>query len=193
MKKFVKIFAYIIIFTLCGAFILRCFLVADKSLFSKLSVTEEMKAAYTEEGAGDFVKTVDISAEISEDGYFCAYGFYYIPSVNQAQLAVRWNDSVYGYTDMEEGTEFSFLLLNETTGESYPCEAVDAKEKYMYNFRKLVAKDVSFGPDDQIVAVMLLRDGFTSKQVICYAEQPLEDHKLSSGEKKLLSGEVALP
>ena len=188
MQKFVKIFGYIIVFTLCAAFIIRCIMVADKSTFSKLTVTDEIIAAYTEDAGKDFVKTVDISAEISEDGYFCAYGFYYVPAAAEAQLAVRWNDSIYGYTDIEPGTEFVFELVNETTGVSYPCRAVDSKEKTIYNFRMLIADGVEFGPDDEIVIVMNLRDGFTSRQVICYAEQPMEDHKLSGSEKKLLSG-----
>ena len=189
MKKFVKIFAYVILFTLCGAFIIRCIMVADKSAFSKLSVTEEMIAAYSDTVSADFVKTVDISDEIAADGYFCAYGFYYVPSVGHAQLAVRWNDSVYGYTEMAFGTEFEFELLNETTGVTYPLETVDAKDKTIYNFRKLMADGVEFGPDDQIVVVMKLRDGFTSRQVICYAEQPMENYKLSGNDKKLLSGD----
>lgn len=188
MKKFVKIFGYIIVFTLCAAFIIRCIMVSDKSTFSKLTVTDEMIAAYSEENSKDFVKTVDIASEIAPDGYFTSYGFYYVPSAEQAQVTVRWNDSVYGYTDMEAGTEFVFELFNETTGVSYPCKAADAKQKMMYNFRKLVADGVRFGPDDEIVIVMKLRDGFTSKQVICYAEQPMEDYRLSEKEKGILSG-----
>jgi len=188
MKKFVKIFAYVILFTLCAAFIIRCIMVADKSTFSKLTVTEEMVAAYSGESA-EFVKTVDISDEIAADGYFCAYGFYYVPSAGQAQLAVRWNDSVYKYTEIPFGTEFEFELLNETTGVSYPAETVDAKEKTIYNFRKLIVNGVEFGPDDEIVIVMNLRDGFTSRQVICYAEQSMEEYKLSAKEEALLLGE----
>ncbi len=190
MQKFVKVFGYIIIFTLCAAFIIRCIMVADKSVFSKLTVTDEMIAAYTEDSAVGFVKTVDIAAELSDDGYFSAYAFYYTPSASQAQLTVRWNDSVYEYTAMEFGTEFEFELLNETTGESYPCQTVDAKEKTIYNFRKLMADGVVFGPDDEIVIVMKLRDGFTSRQVICYAEQPLEDYKLSKADKSFLLGDA---
>jgi hypothetical protein len=189
MQKFVKIFGYIILFTLCSAFIIRCIMVSDKSTFSKLTVTDEMIAAYTDEESMDFVKTVDIASEISPDGYFCSYSFFYVPAASQAQVTVRWNNSIYGYTDMAEGTEFEFELLNKTTGVSVPCVSVDAKRKTIYNFRKLTADGVTFGPDDEIVIVMKLRDGFTSEQVICYAEQPMEDYKLSKSETKLLLGE----
>ena len=124
MEKFVKTFASVIIFSICAVFIIRCIMVADKSTFSGLTVTDGMTAVYTEDGAADFVNTVEVVREIADDGYFSAYGFYYIPSAGQAQVGVRWNDSVYGYTDMAEGTEFEFELLNETTGISYPAKSL---------------------------------------------------------------------
>ncbi len=190
MKKFVKIFAYVIIFTLCAAFVIRCFLVADKSTFSKPVMTEEMIAAYSEDAADGFIQTVDVAPEISESGYFCAYGFYYIPAVGQAQFTVRWNNSAYTYTDVAEGTEFAFSLLNETTGVSYPASVAESKGKSLYNFRRMEAEGVVFGPDDEIVVVMDIRDGYTDRQILCYAEQPMEDYKLSGKEKAVLRGET---
>lgn len=190
MEKFVKTFATVILFVVCAIFIIRCFMVSDKSTFSGLAVTDGMTAAYTANGAEDFVKTVDVVREIADDGYFSAYGFYYIPSAEQVQVGVRWNDSVYGYTDMPEGTEFEFELLNETTGVSYPAKTVDTKEKTIYNYRKLIIDGAAIGENDQITVVMKLRDGFTSTQVVRYAEQVLENYKLSGKEKKLLSGEA---
>lgn len=190
MEKFVKTFATVIILVICATFIIRCFMVSDKSTFSDLSVTDNMTSVYTADGADSFVKTVDVVREIADDGYFSAYGFYYIPSAGQVQVGVRWNDSVYGYTDMPEGTEFEFELLNETTGISYPAQTVDAAEKTIYNYRKLIIDGAEIGENDQITVVMKLRDGFTSTQVIRYAEQVMEDYKLSGKEKKLLSGET---
>jgi len=187
MKKFVKIFAYVIIFTLCASFIIRCIMVADKSPFAKPVMTDEMIAAYTEEDVG-FIQTVDVAPEMSESGYFCAYGFYYVPTVGQAQLAVRWNDSAYKYTDVTPGTEFAFELVNETTGERYPCRAVEEKERTLYNFRRLIADGAVFGPDDEIAVVMSIRDGYTDRQIVCYAEQPMEEYELSGKEKAALLG-----
>ncbi len=189
MKKFVKIFAYIIIFTLCGAFVLRCILVADTSVFSKPVMTEQMMAAYTEDKADDFVLTVDVAPEMSESGYFRAYGFYYIPSVGQAQFTVRWNDSAYTYTDMAQGTEFAFEIRNVTTGESYPAVAVESKERAMYNFRRMTAEGVSFGKEDDVIVVMHLRDGYTDKQFLHAANQPVKEYKLTEKDKVTLAGE----
>lgn len=186
MEKFVKIFGTVIIIVLCSTFIIRCFMVADKSALSELFITDAMTAAYAEESADDFIKTVKVAREIADDGYFSAYAFYYVPETGQAQVSVRWNDSVYGYTDMPEGTEFEFELLNETTGETVAAQSVDMEKKSFYNYRKLVADGVEIGEQDQITVVMKLRDGFTSTQVVRYAEQELESYKLSGKEKKLL-------
>ncbi len=189
MQKFVKVFGMTIILILCAVFILRCILVADKSTFSDLALTPALSAAYTDENAADFVKTVKVAREIADDGYFSAYALYYIPAAGEIQVSVRWNDSVYGYTDMPEDTEFSFELLNETTGISYPASAISEKEMAMYNYRKLVVDGVPLlGENDQLTVVMNLRDGFTSKQVVRFSEQPYSDYRLSGKEKKQLSG-----
>ncbi len=188
MKKFVKIFAYVIIFTLFGAFIIRCIMVADKSTFAKPMMTAQMIDAYSDGAADGFVQTVDVAREMSEAGYFCAYGFYYVPAVSQAQVTVRWNDSAYTYTDMAEGTEFAFVLRNETTGEEFPAVAVEEKEKSIYNFRRLVIDNVTFGADDELAVVMLLRDGHTDRQIVRAEGQPVESYRLSGKELALLGG-----
>lgn len=176
MEKFVKNFATAILLIVCAMFIVRCFMVADKSTFSKPALTDAMQAAYAD---GESVTyTVDIQKEISDDGYFSAYGFYYTPESGEVQLAVRWNDSVYGYTDMTAGHEFTFYLLNETTGAKYPASAVESKDKNIYNFRRLIAEGVSLGENEALTAVMELRDGFESRHPVKYAEQMMEEYKV---------------
>ena len=182
MEKFVKVFATVILFVICGMFIIRCIMVSDKSLYSTPAPTDLMKSAYAD---GESVTyTVDISKEIADDGYFSVYGFYYTPESGEVQLAVRWNDSVYGYTDMAEGHEFSFYLHNETTGAKYPMTVMESKEKSIYNYRRLVASDVSVENDELLSIVMELRDGHESKCPIKYAEQGFDEYKLPSSLKK---------
>jgi len=189
MEKFVKIFGTAIIFIICAVFIVRCIMVSDKSVLSELYVNDEIKSAYsTSDADAGFIKTVDVVKEIADDGYFSAYGFYYIPAAEQAQVSVRWNDSIYGYTDMPDGTEFEFELLNEATGISCPAQIIDSSERAMYNYRKLIFNDLeAFGENDPVTVVMKLRDGFTSTQAVRFAEQPFENYKLSGKEKKLIS------
>ncbi len=185
MEKIIKRFATAVVFIICGLFIIRCCMVADKSVFSDLTATPALIAAYSDGEVA--VKTVKVEREIADDGYFSAYAFYYTPEAGEVQVTVRWNDSVYSYTDMPEGTEYTFHLLNETTGETYPATAIMSKKRSLYNYRKLTASGVNLGEEDTLVVVMELRDGFESTQVVRYGEQPFKDYKLSGKEKKSLA------
>ena len=186
MVKIIKQIATAILFIICGMFIFRCCMVADKSVFDELSATPALAAAYAD---GELeVKTVKVEKEIADDGYFAAYAFFFIPETGEVQVTVRWNDSVYEYTDMTKGHEYSFHLLNETTGETFPLTALESKKRAIYNYRKLSAEAVNPGDADTLTVVMELRDGFESTQVVRYGEQPFEDYTLSGGEKKGLNG-----
>lgn len=185
MGKIIGRIATIIIFILCGLLIWRCCLVSDKSKFSTPSATEALKSAYSD-GESD-IFTVDVAAELADDGYFCAYGFYYNAESGEVQVAVRWNNSVYGYTDLDEGHEFSFYLLNETTEEKYPLAVIGSDKANMYNYRQLSAADVKLENDEKLTIVMELPDDYESSQVLKHAEQPFETYKLP----KKLAAELA--
>lgn len=182
-KKILRI-GTAIIFILCALLIWRSCMVADKSTFSKPIATDALIAAY--EDGDSKILTVKISAEISDDGYFTAYAFYYNPESGEAQFAVRWNDSVYEYTDMEAGYEYSFYLLNETTGETYPVSAIESKKNLFYNYRRMVSSGVKVEEDEKLVLVMELRDEYTSTIVIKHAEQQFKEYKLPNKLKKEL-------
>ena len=181
VEKIIKRAAYAIIFILCLMFIVRCFMVADKSTFDDLYVTDSLRAAYAD-GEIEIV-TVKVEEEIAEDGYFAAYAFYFCPEVGEVQCTVRWNDSVYEYTDMEKGHEYVFYFLNEETGEKFPARAIDSAKKSIYNYRKLTADGVNLGESARLTLKMEIRDGYESQQVIRYGEQPLKDCKIP---KKIL-------
>ena len=176
MGKIIKRIATAILLLVCLMFIIRCCMAADKSKFSDLYATDALKSAWTD-GESEIL-TVKVHAEMAQDGYFSAYGFYYNPESGEVQFAVRWNRSVYTYTDMEPGHEFSFHLLNETTGAVYPAFAVAEDSMTLYQYRKMLAEGVSVGEDEQLTVVMELRDGFESKQVLKYAEQVWKPYKV---------------
>ncbi len=185
MLKFIKKAGTAIVLILCAMFILRCCMVADRSVFSKLIPTDALRTAYSD--GKSFTQTVKISSEMSERGYFSAYGFYYNEESGEVQLALRWNDSAYGYTDTAEGAEFSFILRNITTGEEYPVEIVDSEKRSIYNYRKAVSQGVKIGETDRFAAVMLLRDGHEDKITIKWEEQPMTEYKIKSGVMKELT------
>ena len=177
MEKFVKYTATAILFIVCGMFVFRCCMVADKSTFDELAVTPGLTGALAD-GETDVFSVKRVEREISESGYFCAYGFYWIPEAGEIQCTVRWNDSAYEYTGMEEGLDYTFHLLNETTGAVYPCEAIGSEKNGIYNFRKLVASGASVTETERLTVVMELRDGYTDTQIIKFAEQPMSDYKV---------------
>ena len=185
MGKIVRRAAVAAVFIVCFLFILRCCMAADKSRYSRPVVTDAIRSAWGD--GADEILTVDVSRELAEDGYFAAYGFYYHPASGEAQFAVRWNRSVYRYTDMEEGHEFVFYLWNETTGERWPATAVEGTSVSVYRYRRLAASGVEASAGDQLTAVMELRDGFESTQVLKYAEQPFETWRVSGSFLKALA------
>ncbi len=182
--KIAKILALIFIFSVCGLFVLRCCMVADKSRFSSPAPTEALRAAFADGESG--IKTVKVSAELADDGYFAAYAVFWSPESGEAQFAVRWNRSVYGYTDIPAGTEFVFRLENETTGESWPTVTLESDSNGLYQYRRLRAEGVTVGEEEQLTAVMELRDGFESRQILKHAEQPWMDYKVGNKLMKQL-------
>jgi len=183
--KVVRIVATVFVFVVIGLFVIRCWMVADKSRFSDPIPTDALRSAWADGESG--MLTVKISAELAKDGYFSAYGFYFNPESGEAQFAVRWNRSVYSYTDMPEGHEFTFYLLNETTGAVYPASAVESASMSIYQYRRMIAEGVSVGEDEQLTAVMELRDEFDSRQVLKYAEQPFNEYRLKGKLLKQLA------
>ncbi len=167
--RIVRIAATTVVFVVIGLFVIRCCMVADKSRFSSLMPTDAVKNAFAD--GESVLYTVKVESEMAEDGYFAAYGFYYNPESGEVQFAVRWNRSVYRYTDMPEDHEFSFYLLNETTGQICPAVSAGSERMSMYQYRKMLAEGVELAEDEQLTAVMVLRDGFESRQVLKYAEQ----------------------
>ena len=176
--RIVRITATTVVFLIIGLFVFRCWMVADKSRFSNPVATEALRTAWAD-GDSELL-TVKVESELADDGYFAAYGFYYNPESGEVQFAVRWNRSVYEYTDMTPGHEFSFYLLNETTGETWPAEATEQGSMLVYQYRRMLTEGVRVGDGEQLTAVMELRDGFESRQVLKYAEQAFKPYKMKA-------------
>lgn len=175
MSKIIKNIAVAAVLLVCAMFIVRCIMVSDRRAFSSPAPTEAFLAAYSDgESETLAVKTSD---KLSADGYFSAYAMFYNTESGEVQLAVRWNRSVYTYTDMTPGYEFSFRLRNETTGAEYEGVTFDSDSAHLYQFRHVRFEGVEAGENDLLTAVMLLRDGFESTQVLKYAEQEFYEYK----------------
>ena len=79
---------------------------------------------------------------------------------------------------------YTFHLLNETTGETFSCEAIGSEKNGIYNFRKLIASGVNLTETERLTVVMELRDGYTDTQIIKFAEQPVKEYKVPSSIQK---------
>ena len=175
MKKAITIIVTVLVFTFIGLFILRCCMAADTSVFSRPVMTDALSAAF--EDGESVIYTVKQTTEISSDGYFKAYKLYYNPESGELQFAVRWNDSVYKYTETEDGHEFPFRIKNSTTGEEYTCTVIEKAEKSIYNYRRMTAENVTLSTDDELTVIMEVNGTYESTEVIKYAEQKLVEYK----------------
>ena len=181
MKKFVKIFATVIVFLIIGLFVFRCCMVADHSYGRTPYPTDALKAAFSD---GDSeIKKPEASAEISEGGLFSAYNMFYNPESGEVQVTVRWNNSTYEKTGDAEGDDYDFVLVNRTTGEEYPCTAFESKHRSIYNYRRLTAKAVISDGDGIVIEMVKSGDA----QLLKHAEQPLREYKIRASVLRSLT------
>ncbi|MBQ7599433.1 MAG: hypothetical protein IJU57_02035 [Clostridia bacterium] len=185
MKKILKRVGIGVIFLLCLILIWRCCLVADKSKFSDLVLTDGLRSAYSGDNAD--VLTVQVAAEMSDSGRFAAYGFYYIPAAREVQLALRWNDSTYKAMAADPGTDLIFRMENETTGDQFDVTFSDSAHSTFYNYRRAVVHGITISEGDQIKLSLLHGDGSEAdSMVIKHAEQEIKEYKIPSGLVKEL-------
>jgi hypothetical protein len=185
MKKYLKRIGVGLILLICAILIWRCCLVADKSRYADLSPTDGLKAAYSSDGTDVF--TVKIAAEMSDSGRFSAYGFYYIPDAGEVQLALRWNDSTYKNMAAEPGTDLTFVLKNETSGEQFDVSFSESYHSTFYNYRRAVVKGISISDTDEIKLYLMHGDGTEADSMyIKHAEQSLEKYTIPNNILKEL-------
>ena len=186
MRKAIKIILLTILFGICALLIWRCCIYADKSKFSSPEATDAVKAAFSENGEVS-AYSIKIHRENSENGYFSAYGFYWFREAEEAQLAVRWNDSAYEYTNTGSGYEFSFCIRNETTGEKYPASVAGTARAVFYNYRKLVFEGLTINENDELSLVMYVDNMEVDACAVKHAEQGIEGYSLPGSFLRSLS------
>ena len=193
MEKVGKIAKYtvlVILFTLIGLFILRCCFAADHSVLSKLLPTAELREIYAREGKDMELLTHPVVREISKDGYMACYAFVWSPGSREVQVTIRYNDSVYRYNSLPEGTEFTFTLTDTDTELSVPGIKAAEEKRLMYHYIRLIFSGVTITDTNDLVLRMFAGDEEISSDTIHYHDQNLviEPYKLSRKEKEALSG-----
>ena len=190
--KFTKNFFIVIVAMLLIAIFGRVFMMEDNDLLSELRATEGAVSAYKADPENAFF-THKLSEKLTHDGYYSANGFVYIKESGEIQITARYNDSLYGYFDTPETTEFTYTIVDTSTDTVYEGEVVERGEKYMYNYDKLVFKNVEIGEESELLLFLHFEDKYPVEDeskglLIHHPAQEFKAYKLSKTEKTALEG-----
>ena len=192
MKNAGKIAKYIltfIVFFLCGLFIFRCCIAADQSVLKQLTVTDSLREAYAADPDLEML-THEMPFEISEDGYLSGYALVMIPSIEQTQITLRYNDSIYSYNELPEDAYFTYRLTDSETGEEVIGKVLASQDKWMYNYRRVVFDGLSWTQENNLT-VSLYSDGEKITEFMIHHKDMNiinEPYKLSRADKNALTG-----
>ena len=214
VKKWIKRIIKWFVAIACLALIWRVLFAGSEITLDEFIPTKTTAAAYTD--SGDLkILTNEVAEEISEGGYFSAYGFFYSPETKELQVTVRYNNSTL---DRLKDIDF-FLYTVDTSGEPYDAEkesVVDADGKVIrlhqgypksevispldeytqtdeilfYNYEKLVFPGIEIGDDTNvIISLCSAGDKDAEKAIVTahFAEQPMEEYELSDDETEALA------
>lgn len=185
--KIIKGVLLAMVLAVCGLFIWRITLLTDKSTLKNIVPDDINRAAYEAANGSPACFTHEIRDQISKEGLFGAYGLVYIKDAHQVQFTVRYNDSIYKYTDYEKGTEFTYYLFNAKTGEYIAASNSETGRRFMYNYRRVIFDEVDF--DDSADWVLYISadgsaDGSFDTLPIHYAKLPIKSYKLTNADIK---------
>lgn len=187
--KIAKTVIAAIVLVLNGLFIFRCCIADDKSILDTLAVTGSLRAVYASDPDTEML-THEPPYEIAENGYMSAYALVIIPEAEQVQITVRYNDSIYSYNNIPEGSAFAYTLNDSVTGEEISGTIAAAEERWMYNYRRLIFEGVTLNETNNLTVKIWYDDAPITSQLIHHADQNivLEPYKLSRAEKEALGG-----
>ncbi len=179
-QKIIKTVVYAVVLLLCLLIVLRCCLNSDRTTLDDLVKTDALSAVLAADTDSRIAVQVlhENASELSSDGYFCAYGFTYIPEAAEVQLTVRYNRSVYEYNGISEETPLTFYLSIGASGEKLPVTVAAEESKLMYEYRRLVLDGIELSDDAVLYCWMEMTPGVYSSTAVKYAEQPFEVEKV---------------
>ncbi len=148
IKKAVKYFFILIGVTVFVSLLLRIFIAGDTNFSKAFLWTERSITAYNENPESFDVYYYKRPDNISLDGKFSASSVYFIPSISQIQLTVRYNNSTidklikdYNLEKTPTGELFVFTL-SDNLGNVYTEYTYTEDKMNMYNYRRVVFESV---------------------------------------------------
>ena len=143
-RVFMILFALIVL-----GMLLRIFMMDDKGELTVLTPTDAARAAYAENGADAFA-THKLQLRISADGYFTAHSMVYCEEAGELQITARYNESVFEYLDVADGSDFTWELRDADGNTVSVARVADTQEKYFYRYFRLIFDDVECGKDTEL-------------------------------------------
>ena len=128
----------------------RIFMMEDNGSLTKIIPTETAKEAYASLGEDAFL-THSFRASISSDGYFSAHSLVYSRESRELQLTGRYNESVFEYLGVQDGSSFYWELRDEEGNTIAVAEIADQEEKYFYRHFRLIFSDVTIEEGDTLL------------------------------------------
>ena len=184
-----SVIVFIVLF-LNALFIFRCCIASDESTLKSLTVTDTLREAYAADPNVEMI-THELPFEISEDGYMTAYALVMIPSIEQTQITVRYNESIYEYNKLPQDAAFTYRLTDSVTGEEVEGEVLASTSKWMYNYRRIVFDGVSWTKENNLTVSIWCGNEKITELMLHHVDMNVvnEPYRLSRNEKQALTGE----
>ncbi len=146
VKNVLKLIAVLIIVAVYTLLLGRMYLAKDRGVMARYSPTEEFLSSYNENME---ILTQNLTYTMDENGYYRVSNPVYIPEISELQINVRYNNSTLDaisehYPDSSyEGEPFVYELV-DNNGNTYSLDSYIPQTNVIYNFRKLIFKNVDF-------------------------------------------------
>lgn len=146
VKNILKLIAVLIIITVYTLLLGRMYLAKDRGVMDRYSPTEEFLSNCDENTE---ILTQNLEYTMDENGYYRISNPVFIPGINELQINVRYNNSTLDvinelYPEASYKGEPFVYELADSNGNRYSLDSYIAQENIIYNFRKLVFKNVDF-------------------------------------------------
>lgn len=145
-KNVLKLIAILIIIMVYTLLLGRMYLAKDRGVMNKYSPTEEFVSI--SEGNTEIL-TQNINSTMDENGYYRISNLVYVPKTGELQINVRYNNSTLDalkehYPNADYSDEPFCYELVDNNNNTYPLSGYIPKKNIIYNFRKLLFKDIDF-------------------------------------------------
>ena len=146
LKNVLKLIAILIIITVYTLLLGRMYLAKDRGIMNKYSPTEEFVSI--SEGNTEIL-TQNINSTMDENGYYRISNLVYVPKTGELQINVRYNNSTLDalkehYPDADYSDALFYYELVDNNNNTYPLSGYIPQKNIIYNFRKLLFKDIDF-------------------------------------------------